>query len=144
MKSYLPKADEIERKWYLVDAEGETLGRMASRIAMILRGKNKPIYSPAVDTGDFVIVINAGKVRMTGNKLKQKFLYRHSGYPGGIKAVRYDLLMEKKPEQVIFKAVKGMLPKNKLQDKMLKRLKVFAGTNHPHEAQKPETVKVTK
>lgn len=144
MKSFLPKAGEIERKWYLVDAEGETLGRMASRIAMLLRGKHKPIYYPAVDTGDFVVVINADKVRLTGNKLKQKFMYRHSGYPGGLKAIRYDLLMEKKPEQVIYNAVKGMLPKNKLQDKMLKRLKVFAGEKHPHEAQKPEVIKVTK
>ncbi len=144
MKSFLPKAEDIDRKWYLVDAEGETLGRMASRIAMILRGKNKPIFTPAVDTGDYVVVVNAGKVRLTGNKLKQKFMYRHSGYPGGLKAVRYDELMAKKPEQVIVNAVKGMLPKNKLQDRMLKRLKVYAGTNHPHAAQQPEAVKLTK
>jgi len=143
-KSFLPKPNEIDRKWYLVDAEGEILGRMATRIARILSGKSKPIFSPSVDTGDFVVVINAGKVRLTGNKLKQKFYYRHSGYPGGLKATRYDVMMEKKPEEVIKLAVKGMLPKNKLQARMLKRLKVYAGGHHPHAAQKCETIKVTK
>ena len=144
MKSFLPKKGEIERKWYLIDAEGETLGRLASRIAMVLRGKHKPIYTPSVDTGDFVVVINASKISVTGNKLTQKHYYRHSGYPGGLKDVRLDKLMEKHPEEVIRKAVKGMLPKNKLQANMLKRLKVYAGAEHEHAAQKPELIKVTK
>jgi len=135
--TYMAKENEIERSWYIIDAAGLPLGRVASEAARILRGKHKPIYTPHLDTGDFVIVVNAKDVVLTGNKLQQKFYYRHSGYPGGIKKVRYDSLLRLKPELVFQLAVKRMLPANRLGRAMLKKLKVYAGPNHPHEAQKP-------
>lgn len=136
------KPENIDRKWYIVDAEGLTLGRMATQIASVLRGKNKPCFTPFIDTGDFVIVINADKVVLTGNKLEQKYYYKHSGYPGGFKAVQYKHLMEKKPVFVVEKAIKGMLPKNRLGRAMFKKLKVYAGSQHPHAAQKPEKMEI--
>ena len=138
MKSYMAKANEVERKWYVIDAEGKVLGRLASEIASVLRGKRKPIFTPHVDCGDFVIVINADKVVLTGNKLHQKIHAYHTGYPGGRKEVSYAEMMEKRPEKVIELAVKGMLPKNRLGRKMIKKLKVYAGNEHPHAAQSPE------
>ncbi|MFQ5575873.1 MAG: 50S ribosomal protein L13 [Anaerolineae bacterium] len=138
MKTYSAKAQEVTQKWYVVDAQGQTLGRLASRIATILRGKHKPIYTPHVDCGDYVIVINAKKVWTTGRKLDQKKYYRHSGYPGGLKEMTLRDRLNKFPERVIEAAVKGMLPKNKLGRKMFKKLNVYAGPNHPHAAQKPE------
>jgi len=134
--------ENMDRKWYVVDAEGQTLGRMASQIAAVLRGKNKPCYTPFIDAGDYVIVINADKVVLTGNKLEQKYYYKHSGYPGGFKAVQYKHLMEKKPVFVVEKAIKGMLPKNRLGRAMFKKLKVYAGSEHPHAAQKPEKLEI--
>lgn len=138
----IAKPEQIEKKWYVVDAEGKTLGRFASEIAKILTGKNKPIYTPNVDTGDYVIVINAEKIQLTGNKLQDKKWYRHTGYPGGRKEVAYKDLIAAKPEFVIQKAVKGMLPKNKLARKQIKKLKVYAGTEHNHQAQKPEVLDI--
>ncbi|WP_409229020.1 50S ribosomal protein L13 [Gudongella sp. SC589] len=138
MKSYMAKANEVERKWYIIDAEDKVLGRLATEIATILRGKNKPIYTPHVDTGDFVIVINADKVKLTGKKLEQKNYTYHTGYPGGLRQVSYGKLMEKNPEKIIELAVKGMLPKNSLGRQMYRKLKVYRGTEHGHEAQKPE------
>lgn len=138
MKSYMAKANEVERKWYVIDAEGKVLGRLASEIASVLRGKRKPIFTPHVDCGDFVIVINADKVVLTGNKLNQKIHAYHTGYPGGRKEVSYAEMMEKRPEKVIELAVKGMLPKNRLGRKMIKKLKVYTGNEHPHAAQAPE------
>lgn len=138
MKSYMAKANEIERKWYVIDAEGKVLGRLASEIASVLRGKRKPIFTPHVDCGDFVIVINADKVVLTGNKLNQKIYAYHTGYPGGRREVVYAEMMEKRPEKVIELAVKGMLPKNRLGRKMIKKLKVYTGSEHPHTAQAPE------
>ena len=138
----IAKPEQIEKKWYVVDAEGKTLGRFASEIAKILTGKNKPIYTPNVDTGDYVIVINAEKIKLTGNKLQQKKYYRHTGYPGGRKEVAYKDLIATKPEFVIEKAVKGMLPKNKLARKQIKKLKVYAGSEHNHQAQKPEVLDI--
>lgn len=137
-KTYMAKADEVERKWYIIDASGKTLGRMASEIARILRGKHKPIYTPHIDTGDYVIVVNAEKVKVTGKKRQNKIYYHHTGYPGGLKVISYDKLLEKKPVRIIETAVKGMLPHNRLGRKMYKKLKVYAGPNHPHQAQKPE------
>ncbi|MGI6551661.1 MAG: 50S ribosomal protein L13 [Clostridia bacterium] len=136
--TFMAKPMEVERKWYLIDAENQTLGRLSTEVARILRGKHKPIYTPHVDTGDFVIVINAEKVRLTGNKLAQKKWIRHSGYPGGLKVTAYETLMQKKPEKVVEMAVKGMIPRNPLGRKMLKKLKVYRGADHPHQAQKPE------
>ncbi|MCF6463015.1 50S ribosomal protein L13 [Clostridium sp. Cult1] len=138
MKSYMAKPNEIDRKWYLIDAEGKVLGRLASEVASILRGKNKPIYTPHVDTGDFVIIINADKVKLTGKKLDQKEYRYHTGYPGGLKSVPYRRMMGKNPEKAIQLAVKGMLPKNSLGRQMFKKLKVYSGPEHNHEAQKPE------
>jgi len=138
----MAKADEVERRWYVIDAEGKVLGRMASEIAKILRGKNKPIYTPYVDTGDFVIVINAEKVVLTGNKLDQKLYRKHSGYPGGLKETPYRRIMAEKPEFAVYKAVKGMLPHNPLGRKMLKKLRVYKGSEHGHEAQKPELLEL--
>jgi large subunit ribosomal protein L13 len=138
----IAKPENIDRKWYIVDAEGLTLGRMATQVATVLRGKNKPCFTPFIDTGDFVIVINADKIVLTGNKAEQKFYYTHSGYPGGFKAVQYKHLMEKKPVFVVEKAIKGMLPKNKLGRAMSKKLKVYAGSEHPHAAQKPEKLEI--
>ncbi len=138
MKTYIPKPSEIERKWYLVNAEGKILGRLSSRIAQILSGKDKPIYTPHMDVGDFVVVINAEKVKVTGNKEEKKIYYWHSGYPGGLKERTYQELLDKKPQDIIRKAVRGMLPKSKLGRQMFQKLKVYAGTQHPHQAQKPE------
>jgi large subunit ribosomal protein L13 len=133
----MAKPNEVQRDWYVVDAAGQTLGRLASEIAKILRGKHKPTFTPHVDTGDFVIVVNAEKVELTGKKLDQKKYYRHSGYPGGLKETTYRKLMDKKPELVIEKAVKGMIPHNKLGRQIIKKLKVYAGPDHPHQAQQP-------
>ncbi len=138
MKSYMAKANEVERKWYIVDAENKVLGRLATEIATILSGKNKPIYTNHVDTGDYVIVINADKVKLTGKKLEQKTHFYHTGYPGGDRYIPYSKLIIEKPEMIIELAVKGMLPKNSLGRNMIKKLKVYAGTEHGHEAQKPE------
>ena len=131
-------AKDVEKKWYVVDASGKVLGRLANKIAVVLMGKHKPTYTPHVDTGDYVIVVNADKVVLTGKKLDQKKYYRHSGYPGGLKELTARQMFEKHPEKVIYLAVKRMLPKNKLGRKMLKKLKVYAGPEHPHQAQKPE------
>ncbi|NLP37141.1 MAG: 50S ribosomal protein L13 [Firmicutes bacterium] len=136
--TYMPKAGEVVRKWYIIDAADKPLGRLATEVARILRGKHKPIYTPHVDTGDHVIVINAEKIVLTGKKAEQKFHYRHSGYPGGLKKVSYGTLLATKPERVVMLAVKGMLPHNRLGRKMLKKLRVYAGSEHPHEAQQPE------
>ena len=137
MKTYSAKPLEVERKWWLIDAEGQTLGRLASTIANLLRGKNKPQYTPHVDTGDFVVVINSEKVVVSGNKETDKKYYRHSGYPGGLKVETFKSLMEKNPVAAIEKAVKGMLPHNTLGQEQFNKLKVYAGSEHPHEAQKP-------
>ncbi len=137
MKTYQAKKEEVEHQWYLVDAEGKVLGRLATELAKILRGKNKPIYTPHVDTGDFVIVVNAGKVALTGKKMKDKIYYHHTGYPGGIREISAEKLLAKKPTEMIRIAVKGMLPKNSLGRQMFQKLKVYAGAKHPHEAQKP-------
>ncbi len=142
MKTYSPKAAEIERKWHVVDASGQTLGRLASEVASILRGKHKPMFAPHMDTGDYVIIINASKINLTGKKLTDKFYHYHTGYPGGIKSIAYGKLLETKPEKVIELAVKGMLPHNKLGRAMFKKLKVYAGTEHPHEAQQPQEYKI--
>lgn len=135
--TYMAKPNEVERKWYVVDAAGKTLGRLASQVAAILRGKHKPQYTPHVDTGDFVIVINADKVVLTGKKLTKKMYYRHSGYPGGLKVTSAGTLLKTKPERMIELAVRGMLPKNSLGRKQFKKLKVYAGPTHPHQAQQP-------
>ncbi len=141
MKTYVPKKEEIERKWYVIDAAGKPLGRLATQIATILRGKHKPIYTPFMDTGDYVVVINAEKVVLTGGKEEKKVYYRHSGYPGGLKVIPYKKMKEKFPEKVIRIAVKGMIPHNSLGRKMLKKLKVYRGAEHPHKAQMPELIK---
>ena len=138
MSSFIQKPAEVERKWYIVDAEGKTLGRLASQVATILRGKNKPTYTPHVDCGDYVIVVNAGKVTVTGKKLKEKIYKHYSGFPGGMRETTLEEMLEKKPEEVIRHAVKGMLPKGKLGRQMLKKLRVYAGPMHDHIAQKPE------
>jgi len=140
MKTYLTPVKEIERKWYVVDAEGKVLGRIASEIASRLRGKHKPTYSTFIDNGDFIIVVNADKVRLTGKKWKDKKYYRHSGYMGGLKEMTAEEMLAKKPTELITKAVKGMLPKNSLGRAQLKKLKVYAGKDHPHEAQQPEAL----
>ena len=137
MKTYSAKPLEVERKWYVIDAEGKTLGRLATVCANLLRGKLKPGYTPNVDTGDFVIVINADKIQVTGNKETDKIYYHHTMYPGGLKAISFKALMEKDPTKAIEKAVKGMLPHNTLGAQQFTKLKVYAGPNHPHEAQKP-------
>ena len=142
MKSYMAKPEDIKRKWYLVDAEGKTLGRMASQIASILRGKNKPIFTPFIDTGDFVIVINAEKVVLTGKKLDEKLYRHHSLYPGGLKETPYRKLLATKPELAIEEAVRRMLPKGPLGRQMLKKLRVYKGSEHNHEAQKPEKLEL--
>ncbi|HEY65833.1 MAG TPA: 50S ribosomal protein L13 [Caldilineae bacterium] len=138
MKTYSAKPNEIQREWYVVDATGKTLGRLASEIAKILRGKHKPIYTPHVDCGDYVIVINADKIRVTGRKLDQKIYYRHSGYPGGLKSISLRDQLARHPERVIQLAVRGMLPKNRLGRRMIKKLKVYASPDHPHHAQQPK------
>lgn len=141
-KTRMFKKEEIEKKWYVVDAKGKTLGRLASRIAHVLMGKHKPEYTPHVDTGDYVIVVNADKVVLTGKKLDQKLYYRHSGYPGGLKIISARQMLQKHPERVIYLAVKRMLPKTALGRKMLKKLKVYASPDHPHSAQKPELLEI--
>ncbi|HJC10391.1 MAG TPA: 50S ribosomal protein L13 [Candidatus Blautia merdigallinarum] len=140
MNSYMANPDKVERKWYVVDADGQTLGRLASEVAKVLRGKNKPIYTPHIDTGDYVIVVNADKVKVTGKKLDQKIYYRHSDYVGGMKEFTLREMMDKKPERVIELAVKGMLPKGPLGRAMIKKLHVYAGPEHNHAAQKPEVL----
>ena len=142
MSTLTAKKADVQKAWYVVDLEDRVLGRAATEIARVLRGKHKAIYSPSVDTGDFVVVINAGKVRLTGHKLDQKIYYRHSGYPGGIKSLNAAQMLEKKPEEVIRKAVKGMLPKNRLGRQMFKKLKVYSGGEHPHQAQQPKELKI--
>jgi len=138
MKTWNAKPHEVERRWYVVDAEGETLGRLATRVADTLRGKRKPGFTPHVDTGDFVIVVNAEKIAVTGKKLQQKMYYRHSGYPGGLKTRTLSEQLDRRPTEVIRAAVKGMLPRNKLSHAQIGKLKVYAGPEHPHEAQQPE------
>jgi large subunit ribosomal protein L13 len=142
MRTYNAKPGEVERRWYVVDADGQTLGRLATRIADTLRGKGKAQYTPHVDTGDFVVVVNAEKVQVTGNKLDQKRYYRHSGYPGGLRSRTLRDQLERRPTEVIRTAVKGMLPKNRLARKQLNKLKVYAGPDHPHEAQAPQPLEV--
>lgn len=138
----MAKSETVERKWYVVDAANISLGRVASQVAAVLRGKNKPIYTPHVDTGDYVIVINTDKMVLTGNKATQKMYYRHSGFPGGLKETSYKELMEKKSDFALEKAVKGMLPKNSLGKKMFMKLKVYKGAEHPHQAQQPVELKI--
>jgi large subunit ribosomal protein L13 len=142
VKTYVPKPGSVERSWYIVDAEGQTLGRLASQIAAVLRGKHKPQYSPAVDVGDYVIVLNADKIRVTGRKMEQKKYYRHSGYPGGLSEITLADQLERYPTRVIKAAVRGMLPRNRLGRKQLKKLKVYAGPEHPHEAQRPKQLEL--
>ena len=142
MSSFIQKPAEVERKWYVVDAEGKTLGRMASAVAAILRGKNKPTYTPHVDCGDYVIIINADKVAVTGKKRQEKIYKRHTGYPGGLRELTFEQLMEKHPEEVVRHAVKGMMPNGKLGRKMFKKLKVYASPEHDHAAQKPEVLDI--
>ncbi|GGO03615.1 50S ribosomal protein L13 [Microbispora bryophytorum] len=144
MRTFSPKPNDVERQWYVIDATDVVLGRLASQVATLLRGKHKPIFAPHVDTGDFVIVINAGKIALSGNKLEQKKAYRHSGYPGGLRSVSYGELMAKRPDQAVEKAVRGMLPKNALGRKMAKKLKVYAGAEHPHQAQQPVSFQITQ
>ena len=138
MKTISAKPEAVKRDWYIVDAEGKTLGRMAAEIAHRLRGKHKPEFTPHVDTGDYIVVINAEKVRVTGNKAKDKMYHRHTGYPGGLKSMSFEKLIDKAPERVIQSAVKGMLPKGPLGRAMFKKMKVYAGSEHPHTAQQPQ------
>jgi len=142
MKTYQAKKEELEYQWYLVNAEGKALGRLATELAKILKGKNKPTYTPHLDTGDFVIVVNAGKVTLTGRKMKDKIYYHHTGYPGGIKEMNAEKLLAKKPTEMIRIAVKGMLPKNSLGRQMLRKLKIYGGPNQPHEAQMPVPLEI--
>lgn len=142
MKTFMQKKETVERKWYVVDAEGKTLGRLATQVATVLRGKNKPTYTPHIDCGDYVIVINAEKVVLTGNKLDDKMYYNHSGFPGGLRERNAKTMIEKYPEEMVERAIKGMLPHNPLGRAMGKKLFVYAGTDHKHEAQKPEVMEV--
>jgi large subunit ribosomal protein L13 len=144
VRTFSPKDSDITRQWHVIDASGVVLGRLASQAAVLLRGKHKPIFAPHVDTGDFVVIINADKVALSGNKLEQKQAYRHSGYPGGLRSVSYGELMEKHPERAVEKAVRGMLPKNSLGRKTLRKLKVYAGPDHPHQAQQPVPFEITQ
>ncbi|GAB4063431.1 50S ribosomal protein L13 [Angustibacter speluncae] len=144
MRTYTPKPGDVDRRWHVIDAEDVVLGRLASQTAALLRGKHKPIFAPHVDTGDFVIIVNAGKVALTGSKREQKIAYRHSGYPGGLKATGYTQLLEENPTRAVEKAVRGMLPKNSLGRQMLRKLKVYAGPEHPHAAQQPESFQITQ
>ena len=141
-KTFTPKSADITRKWWVVDAAGKPLGRLATEVATLLRGKHKPMFAPHMDTGDFVIVINAAEVEVTSKKSQQKIYYRYTGYPGGLRGESFESLRERRPEAVIERAVQGMLPKNKLGRKMIGKLKVYAGADHPHEAQRPELRKV--
>ncbi len=142
MKSYMARPQEVERKWYVVDAEGQTLGRLATQIARVLRGKNKAQYTPHIDTGDFVVVINADRIEVTGRKAEQKIYYRHTGYPGGLKEVSYERMMDRKPTEIVRKAVWGMMPKSRLARAQFKKLKIYAGPEHPHAAQEPQPLEV--
>jgi large subunit ribosomal protein L13 len=140
MKTMMPKADQITRDWFVIDAEDVVLGRLATKVATILRGKHKPYFAPHMDTGDFVVVINAEKIRLTGNKELQKTYQRYSGYPGGLTEISYKRMLQEKPEEIITHAVKGMLPKNALGRKVIRKLKVYAGNEHPHAAQNPQAI----
>jgi large subunit ribosomal protein L13 len=142
MKSYMARPLEVERKWYVVDAEGKHLGRLATEIVRVLRGKNKPQYTPHVDVGDFVVVVNADRVALTGRKAEQRVYRRHSGYPGGMKETSYEQMLARKPTEVLRKAVYGMMPKTRLARKQFKKLKIYAGPEHPHAAQDPQTLEV--
>jgi large subunit ribosomal protein L13 len=142
MKSYMARPHEVERKWHLIDAEGQTLGRLATEIARLLRGKNKPQYTPHIDTGDFVVVVNAEKVVVTGRKAEQKVYRRHSGYPGGLKTTTYEQMLERRPTEILRRAVKGMMPKTRLARQQLRKLKIYAGPEHPHAAQNPQQYEV--
>ena len=144
MKTFITKKDDIERQWYLIDAKGQTLGKVAVVASDILRGKNKPDFSPHMDTGDFVIIINAAKVKVTGNKFEDKKYYSHSWYPGGLRTTTFKEMIEKKPEYVLVHAISGMLPKNRLQKIFLKKLKIYSDENHMHEAQKPIELRIEK
>ena len=143
MKSYMARPQEVERKWHVIDAEDKTLGRLASEIARILRGKNKPQYTPHVDIGDFVVVINADRVKVSGRKAEQKLYRRHTGYPGGLRETSYEQMMDRKPTEILRKAVWGMIPKTRLGRRQFKKLKIYAGPEHPHEAQRPEPYEVS-
>jgi large subunit ribosomal protein L13 len=143
MKSYMARPLEVERKWYVVDAEGKHLGRLATEIVRVLRGKNKPQYTPHVDVGDFVVVVNADRVAVTGRKAEQRVYRRHSGYPGGMKETSYEEMLARKPTEILRKAVYGMMPKTRLARKQFKKLKIYAGPEHPHAAQDPQTLEVT-
>jgi large subunit ribosomal protein L13 len=140
MGTYLAKPAEVTRKWYLIDADGKTLGRLAARVAILLRGKHKPTFTPHVDTGDHVVIINAEKVHLTGDKMRSKTYTHHTGYPGGLKTITAEHLHAKRPTELLTKAIKGMLPKNTLGKQMARKLKVYAGTEHPHQAQRPESL----
>ena len=140
--TFIAKPAEVEHKWYIVDADGHTLGRLSTEVAVILRGKHKPIYTPHVDTGDYVIIINAEKIKVTGKKLNQKIYRRHSGYIGNLKEIKLKTMMDKRPEYVLMHSIKGMLPKNSLGRQMLKKLRVYKGPDHIHEAQKPEVLEI--
>ncbi len=144
MRTYTPKPGDVERRWHVIDATDVVLGRLASQAATLLRGKHKPTFAPHLDTGDFVIIVNAAKVALSGNKREQKLAYRHSGYPGGLSAVRYDDLLAARPDRVVEKAIRGMLPKNSLGRAQLSKLKVYAGPEHPHQAQKPAPFEITQ
>ncbi|MFD7918988.1 50S ribosomal protein L13 [Streptomyces sp. NPDC059740] len=144
MRTFSPKPGDVQRQWLIIDAQDVVLGRLASQAASLLRGKHKPVYAPHVDTGDFVIIVNADKVHLSGNKREQKMAYRHSGFPGGLRSVRYSDLLENNPEKAIEKAVKGMLPKNTLGRQMLSKLKVYRGAEHPHAAQQPVPFEITQ
>jgi large subunit ribosomal protein L13 len=144
VRTFSPKAADIQRQWHVIDASDVVLGRLATQAAVLLRGKHKPIFAPHVDTGDFVVVVNASKVALSGNKLEQKHAYRHSGYPGGLRSVSYASLMASSPERVVEKAVRGMLPKNALGRQTLRKLKVYAGPDHPHQAQQPQPYEITQ
>jgi large subunit ribosomal protein L13 len=143
VKSYMARPLEVEREWYVIDAAGKTLGRLASEIARILRGKNKPQYTPHVDVGDFVVVVNADGVVVTGKKAEQKVYRRHSGYPGGLKTRSYEQMMERRPEEILRKAVYGMMPKTRLARQQMRKLKIYAGPEHPHAAQNPQRIEVS-
>jgi len=144
VRTYTPKPGEVERRWHVIDASDIVLGRLASQAAILLRGKHKPTFAPHVDTGDFVVIVNAGKVALTGAKREQKKAYRHSGYPGGLRAVSYVELLERNPERAVEKAVRGMLPKNTLGRAQLRKLKVYAGPEHPHAAQRPKPYQISQ
>jgi len=144
VRTYSPKPADIERQWHVIDANDVVLGRLATQAATLLRGKHKPTFAPHVDAGDFVIVVNAAKVALTGNKRQDKLAYRHSGYPGGLRSMPYEELLDKHPERAVEKAVRGMLPKNRLGRRMLKKLKVYAGPEHPHRAQQPVPFEITQ